>query len=902
MVIFLFSGTAYSLENWDSYFESISQETISRPTLRTQYASSPSIESKKGSRRVKPLEISTNSSSKLVEFRYENKAPLLVVEMQGRKYQTSFAPGSIQNFTALALLKNLGFELVKFVDVRRMKVSLGLQKALDFYRFWNESPTKLPFDRYFYDSPDQGNIVQIKSTLIEELGDKVVNLKELALNNKVLLISLMWLQCDQVTPNLDSLRYCLGNTPTESSPNFFDNQWLEKKTENTFMFRNFIYDEELRNLANSLTKNDFLNFYNQMMEIDFDDFKKTFRQLGYPDILNALYVAKLQSRLSHLGYVLGQEPKAVWRINQINDLNFSPYIKKGMLVKEFENFKIDFTQVNLTSLLEEKISSSFDKIESLAKYILATFPFTSFEVGKIGQTHFAPGFLFRIKREVIQNQNSLSKSDRYLIKDSVEFQLMFGIGVELENPVVNTYASVSPGFVKNVTYVRPAASLEEAKKTYWSIPRDVLIKSNFVNVLKNEILAVESGFSGNIIVGAGIYTGIPKTKPQGYLTTSRQYLSSFQITRKNDGKFLVIASHDIKNYFASKLFFRFFTKLVRVPFAASTQIEGKGEQEAYLIDPNSGADWNRQKQNSLQSALQNGDINALKNAFPSNQIKTDYSWSNWFLNLYFFERTSQSNRTSIEQVFDSNHNKYYDLVSNRNSMNYNVGALPINENCIFSGVAQLPEAKSKNADDAAITFVCEIVFREVSELTIKRKVDSIARMLNLSNSLKNELNLRMRGSPVDSRIVVSGDISNLDLLNLVNRDVNTRADIVNFMREQNLTEKTELLTLADLEKRRKNTYLVVSLFQVISKKGATDRLMSLTKLLSTPSVEDDFKLHFLPRMRSLNYKIETFNLNTMNLVEMVTPIEKQSEKSSSEAMHLLNSRTVGLDRNLFDAL
>jgi hypothetical protein len=892
--------TAHAIENIDQYYSDIAAGRLERPYLKIANSLVTTNKKKATQTFFKIRENINLKNAKLIDLKYENNFPAFYVEHDQKRYRISFESAKEHNYVVKTILRELGFNTGQTFKFNSLSINLNNFNILDVTKFWNNSPLKIPFEKYLEKNlSSETKTLTINTAFVEEIPEQSMNLKTSILSDKDFQIALMWLQCDQINETLTSFKYCLGNSVAVSSPNNFQNQWLDIQLGNESKFKNFILDKEIRKASIRLNKNDFLNFYSKINSFNLNSLVDLFSDSGYPVSLSFLYSAKLKNRIAELGRALGIENTV--SKEELCSIEDNPYIVHGQFKKNYPNFEADFTESNYTSILFDKLDKDFDSITSLAKHMLATFPYTAPEIGKIGQSKLALGFVFRIKREVIENYKPTGPKDRYLVKDSIIFQINLGLGAYVDTKLANGYISAAPGFVKNYIYVRGVSSLEEAKNTYWSISKDIVIKSDYANLKENEILAIESGFSASLIAGGGLFTGIPKTKPQGYLMDSLQFLKTFQVEKLSNGKLVIVASNDIKNDISMKLFIKLLIKLARIPFANFSQVNGLGKQDVFIIDPLNDPHWNQQNQNSLASAFQLADADLLRRYFSSKIIKTDYSWTSWFLNLYFFEVHGESNKTTIEQSEDNISKKFYTLTSRKNYETLRSDRVTTDEGCVFSSIVETQNASDLKAIDAALIFRCEIVVKGIGKENTQKKIEQLAETLNLSISQKNELRKVVTEISKHRKLLLSGSVSGSDLLFLLNRKVYTQQDFENFLKEFNIDQNLQVQSLADLNRRNKIFALNLNLFQLVAKKSAGERIALLTKYLSEYSVGDDFKSALLPSFKNLSYELKIANDEDIELSGSKAIFEKEAV-SSSEALDYLKNRVLFNQKNVFDSL
>lgn len=895
-ILLAFSSDCFCL-TIDAYYELIRNNQLVRPTLDPkQTLIENNLQNKPSEVKPAPL-VFVNTKFTLNKAHYENNLPTLLIEQNQKTYKVLFGEGQIHDQIAKSILNNLGFNISKTSIVENLKLDLGTFDFIELLKFWNRSPMKLSFDHLFESSRTNNRNLVIKTAYIEEVAPAFESLKQKAMRDPQFLLAILWLQCDQIEENSNSLKFCLGNTKAQSSPNLLDSKWVEQGREIGFSLKNFILDDDLRNEAIKLSRSDYVQFYLRTKNLAAEQLKLIFIGYQLPLPLAELYVAKLRMRIINLGFALGLSLAATDEASKVKD---APYIIDGVLVKNYTLFNVEFTQSNFELLLLELIKSKINSIEELAKYVIATFPYTGIEIGQIGETRFTPGFMFRIKREIVENYKATGKNDLYLIKDSIDFLVSFGVGVKMDRKLVSGYVNAGPGYAKNFVLVRPVASLDEAKKTYWSIPKDILWDARFDLLKPNETLAIQSGGLGSAIMGGNIYTGIPKTKPQGYVMDSVQFLNTFQVAKSDQGQTIITTSSDTKNVFSIKLFTKLVTKYIRIPFASFNQVNGAGDQEIFVLNQSQTQLADGLQNNVVLAAMQTMDTAGLKRQFPPASLKTDYNWTNWMLNLYFLETNGASQRTSVEYAQNQAEAKYYTLASSKNSSLNLPQQISKLQNCKFSGVIEKSSSASKLARDSGLLFQCEIEINPLNREYFNQVVNAIAQQLSLSANDFKILKKTLEGQNGESKILLSGSIPHSELDFYLNYSLQT-SDVNTIMSVFHLPASFEIKNLSDVAKREASFSMARKLFEVISGPTASARLTTLVKKLSVSNIDDGFKVHILSQMKNLNYKLEVYKVDASELRSTI-PVLQGHRFEFSEAMQFLVNRVLYNQKNVFDSL
>jgi hypothetical protein len=876
------------------YHENLRTQTLPTPVLNLTSSSYRSAHLDATRIRTPVPRVDAKQSFELIQFEYDQEVPVLIVLQNNRKFRISFAPGQIQSHLTKSALYGLGFEIAPSSRVLGLKLDLGSITFIDFVKLWNSSQFKVPFLEQFDKGAAHNNSIVIREAFLEEIELVEKDLKSLALSDRQLLLATLWLQCDFIEKRADSLRYCMGNTKTLSSPNQWQNLWLSQTTLTSYNLKNFIYDDELRAAALRLREQDYFEFYRKMAGLDLRGFQALFEQQGVPTKLAELYMAKLRSRLFQLGQVLKIEDSRKTQWDQLSTINDEPYIRNGNFLKNYPHFAVEHSRSNFELILIDLVKKAGSEIESLAKYMLATAPYTGFEMGQLGRVKFAPGFVFRIKRTVIENPSPTGLGDLYFVMDSIEFLVNVGIGVDADFGLTNAFANLGPGYAKNFFFVRSVSSLREAKSTYWSIPKDILWSMNFSKVEPGQLFAVQSGFVGTALAGGGLFTGVPKTKPQAYLLDSVQFLNSFQVVNQGGGKYVIIVSDDRRNVFSAKMFAKLVTKLIRIPFAGYNFILGSGRQEHYEIDLGTESGSKILNTAVVGAALQTGNSRILRENFPKTDMKTAYSWKNWFMHLFSLQKNGYDNTTTLELLDGSSPSKVYQIVgSNRAS-----GA-PQSEprsddaahrSCSFTSVQRLKESKPREVIDSGLVFNCDL---SRSQIDMEKIRDYWPLVFGLTQAEQHQLQSKIQASGAGGRLTYAGSISGVDLPIL--QELSSESpDIRTLLRTYNLD-----LPLTSSLERRNQFILATRMIAIFKPATPTARLKALVKALSESKENDGFRYLILSRARNLSHKIE-FSSGISSQLSFRHSREIKSERGST--LDFLIRRQNLIYKNAFDAI
>jgi hypothetical protein len=903
----LASALALPSENLtERHYEAVQRGTLQVPKLKLNSTEPDYHKSKQEDPKIKNLSASLSKSDfrnepfRLLGINIEQNIPVLTLQQNGKSYRASLAPGQIHSQISKKILNNLGFDFNPPALVKNLELDLGNISFLAFVKFWNESPYKIAFHDQFDEKSALEYRIVLKTAYLEEVVSSSTNFRASLLSSKKMLLTMMWLQCDFIDGKMESLRYCLGNSVAQSSPNYLDNYWIHRESKYTYTLENHFFDSEIRSAAVSLSKWDYDDFYSWISAFSAAELKNIFLNAGIAEKLADLYTAKLESRRFNLGLVLGKiSPSMANFAGKISKIEDRPYIEHGMFKKNYPDQDVDFTKSNYELIFLSILQNAVESIEELAKYMLATLPYTGMEVGQIGQMKISPGFVARVKRTIVENQNPTGPRDLYLVKDSIEFMINIGFGVGIDKRLIGAYANAGPGYAKNYIYIRPASSIQEAKQTYWSIPKSVLLDANFENIKKNEILAIQSGFVGSALVGGGVFTGIPKTKPQGYLMNSLQFLDSFQVARYSDDKIVVTTSSDTKNILSLKLFAKLFSKFFRVPFAGINQTNGHGNQEFFSIDPKSISTNEILKKSALSAALQSGDSRLLKFNFVSTKARVDYSWTNWFLHAYFFEIRGFDNETRIEFFQNQDKSKSYEIIgSSRNFSNGDLKSRLGDGECTYSGSLELSISQPQSVNDSAMIFECNYDLQKGQAAQLMARVDSLAERLQLTASEKSILYQKIKATEGSGQLKIRGALSHNDLT-LFLAEPPSPLNIREYLARYGLQQNYELKEPGDFLKRRRWINFAGQLYRIVSGNTPTDRMRTLISLLASSSDLDGFSRLILSKAQGLTYRVE---LSSPTDIEKSIALSRDSSDGSSPALRILKDRALLNHKSAFDSL
>ena len=615
-------------------------------------------------RRFEKTELaSAPSQVEFVEGRWESQdtEPRLIVRNAGALYHLRLGSRFYYSSVTEEILRRLELPTASRRFVRDLKVRIDPASKIRLGRFLSKIPARFDWTKNFVDVEE--GIVVLAGVLETperingswswtEAGD--------SREARMLLLALSWLQCNVIQPEgnhartrsghwfVRDLRGCLGIGVSVSSPNMFGESWVERVGRNSLKFDSPYLDRTYLQAFQNLTRQDIESFYRRAARIK--DWAAVFTAAGFPRELAWLYDAKLIARLNTLGRGLGLEPGLV---ADPRGINAPPQIEAGQVVADYPGFPVDLTQNALEELLWEMGKTVLKPIDSLAQQLISTMPYAELQLGQIGRAHFAPGFMFRMHRTVVDNPKPTGPGDMFLVRDEIDLMVSFGLGIDMEHRFGSAGISAGPGYRKMYVKITPAASRKEAKGIFWTIPYDVMWNSDFDTLNKGEVLAIQHGFIGMSVVSGNLLRGY-LVRPTGYVMGSYENLGLFQVARLNDGG-LILVDGALEDFFVqTKAYWRVYNRYFRVPFAAWNW--QSGEQEARFVTIpasswNSPDDHERISARQLvRAAIEAWSLDPLTVKWQVSRRTSDFSAVTSFYNFYLVHGNwaSSEMRVSID--------------------------------------------------------------------------------------------------------------------------------------------------------------------------------------------------------------------------------------------------------------
>ncbi len=316
-------------------------------------------------------------------------------------------------------------------------------------------------------------------------------------------------------------------------------------------------------------------------------------------------------------------------------INFKNLFTDGILQETPENFDVDFTYENLEARIHQFVSDRYDNLSSFVKYVLAHFPYTSYDLTKGANGWSAgPGFMFRIKRHIKPNLNSHTPNDLYEIQDSLELFVSFSFGVSRKYGPANVSLGVGPAYVKKYYFTSYAASKSEAQKSTWTLTKEMLLGVSVSSLHPLESLTVESGYLANASLSANLRAGDQSyVRPQAYLMANYQWLTRSYAYIESAENALVGFGRSEGYELTSQAMIRAITKMARVPFFAWSKRWMNQEGGVYRVPLALLKDDGNP---TLMEAFSRRDSSVYENRFPKAQYQATYRLDSFFLGLGFF--------------------------------------------------------------------------------------------------------------------------------------------------------------------------------------------------------------------------------------------------------------------------
>ncbi|MFN7728585.1 MAG: hypothetical protein ACK5P7_05470 [Bdellovibrio sp.] len=426
----------------------------------------------------------------------------------------------------------------------------------------------------------------------------------------------VWLGCARDTTQ------CLGMTDTISNPNLLN-------AVPTALELNLLNADEIKDLQA------------RTAGLNLESLKSVFLKNGFPNAMAEWMGLKLLARRHAL--VLDSERDRV--LNQLQAYSSLPLIKNGQLMSAPEGFETDLTLHHLEARLNAFLLSRLDDVQKLAEFVLRNFPYMTLETEKsIGGWSVSPGFMIRVNRRIEKNVHARSVLEQFRIEDSLEVFASVTVGPHFERGILSASAGVGPAYLRRYTRVHMAASEEDARKGYWKIPKDLILRKKYVDLEPRERLTIQSGWLANASLNGNIrILGQSKVRPQAWVMGNHQWLSLSHVYRAHDGD-LYFGHGNSKGFeVSSQAFWRVISKIARIPVLNFRKAWMSATNAVYKVD---AATLSRQDEKAilLKEAIESGDLSALNPQPPRVQAQATYQaselWLDWGLGNY--DRTQWS--------------------------------------------------------------------------------------------------------------------------------------------------------------------------------------------------------------------------------------------------------------------
>jgi hypothetical protein len=650
------------------YLEDLGQNRVARPSLALPLPLLKQVRQAQATPEEEPSalksELTVPSSVEWVGAYWPNSGdePVLLVRTPDQQI-LRLRVGRELHYAAAAenILRLLKVPLLPRKFVTRLDVQISAKQKADLALFLTNLPVRLRWSDQFEETMEG---LKVKAGFLEPLpqlsGQWSWEQVQAQPQYARMLLGLAWLNCNLIDPNSDhrlaepnatpvvvNFSRCLGMTASVASPNLLLDSW-GRLQQGKLILDNPFRDDSYRLALEALSPEQTLHFVRAASKLPLPQLISAFLQAGFPQSLATLFALKLNQRLQSVATLL-HEPVASPK--KAKDFSAPPEIIDGRVVQDYPDFPVDLTQNAMEQLLWELGKAVLKPVDELARAMLHSLPFISFEVAEIGRAHFAPGFMFRMHRSVDENPNPTGGNDAYLVRDELEVMVTAGIGIDKDIRVGSAWANLGPGYVRKYVHISPASSRQQARENYWSIPYDLIWRLNFETIPAGEVLAIQGGWVGAFVAGGTLLRG-QLIRPSGYVMESYQNLRSFQAARLPSGAYILAQGHDHRWHTQIKGFWRVYNRYFRIPFASWSRDIGSRQLESVTLDDkrlSNLGDWSRLKVfDQVQAALARQDIGPLTQSVHFKRSKRDYDATSFFYNLFYWTGASSSASSTVQ--------------------------------------------------------------------------------------------------------------------------------------------------------------------------------------------------------------------------------------------------------------
>lgn len=426
-----------------------------------------------------------------------------------------------------------------------------------------------------------------------------------------------WLGCDS------SQELCLGMSETLSNPNHLPALWS----------------------AGEITPQEKASFLKATASFDRVRLTKLFEQHGFPTILADWYALRLLSRRQSLN----QPENHNSFLQELKRLNVPGLIQNGDLIGAPQGFDVDFTFEHLEARLKTFLWNRASDIEKTAQYVLSNLPFLAFETEQsLGRWSVAPGFMFRVKRRVEKNPNAKNALEQFRVTDSLELFVSVALSANFGQGPFHMSVGGGPAYLRRYTRVKMARSEEEARKGYWGLPKDLLLKASYTDLQPREQWTVQSGWVANTTLAANVkVAGQSHIRPQALAMANYQWLSRSHFYRASDGTMYVGAGSQEGFEVSAQVFWKVISKITRIPVLTTKRAWMTAEATVYKIDDN-----RLEKKNPdsavLREAIDSGRFDDVKDLPPRIDARAQFDASDFWFDWGLRSRDSRRWKGLIE--------------------------------------------------------------------------------------------------------------------------------------------------------------------------------------------------------------------------------------------------------------
>lgn len=628
------------------YLNDLSQGKISPPKINKFLPNDKSDNTEKVDQPIRSSALLHQPPLSLLSGTIINQRPVLFVEDANKVVFKIYIDNEIyfQN-AAHQLLEETGFVPRNQKLIRDQTLLLGKLSYPDLIKFLEHSIKNSHWKNFINEdlnSPHQSAIqkVEIKLGLIEstlnpEDDDNV--------QHSLAPLAALWLGCEQsanntLYPQIQSLRLCLGQKLTTMGPNALPPVWVHDD-----LLGLPLRDEELQKWVEQRSRQDWDTLIAKLSSLSPRTIEKIFLNSDLPEKYAQIYATKLISRLNSLRSYFGYSLLPNEDLQKIND---APYIENGLVIATDPRLPFDMASSTGEHLFRDAGQMLLSGLDAAAQESLKILPYTPVDISSSEIANIAAGFSLRIHRDISPNPTPTNTKDLYIIRDELELMVTATAGKDKTVPYLRAWASIGPGLIWKFVRISFSQSEQEARKKYWTLPKDFILKQNFLDIKSGEALAYQSGVLWSL--GAGVRPRLDTyLVPSALVMGTAETVEAFQVYKADEINYTIAYANDLRQTILSNALWRSPWRYFRIPIFSLHIQNGNQTFKKYEIQAK-----DTKQQEFISRLLRHRSLDSklkaqLEKNYPSTTVTSDYFLASYSYFLGFYIGKAASNRTIV---------------------------------------------------------------------------------------------------------------------------------------------------------------------------------------------------------------------------------------------------------------